>query len=128
MMLFSFMGGVSFGGRLRARGSGCGFPKATPPSLRLHTFRAYLASCSLLTCMVVCFVQFSRKGALVNTRWAVGLYAIALVTIPVFPNSSGAQGTLLNDKLLGKWIYSSSTAKRDSGNNVPRSSYQCAIT
>src|SRR5437867_2216301 len=42
MMLFSFMGGVSFGGRLRARGSGCGHPKATPPSLRLHTFRAYL--------------------------------------------------------------------------------------
>src|SRR5207247_7205032 len=44
MMLFSFMGGVSFGGRLRARGSGCGHPKATPPSLRLHTFRAYLLS------------------------------------------------------------------------------------
>src|SRR5206468_1425728 len=42
MMLFSFMGGVSFGGRLRARGSGCRHPKATPPSLRLHTFRAYL--------------------------------------------------------------------------------------
>src|SRR5207247_5421713 len=44
MMLFSFMGGVSFGGRLRARGSGCGHPKATPPSLRLHTFRAYLST------------------------------------------------------------------------------------
>src|SRR5713101_6187094 len=42
MMLFSLLGGVSFGGRLRARGSGCGHPKATPPSLRLHTSRAYL--------------------------------------------------------------------------------------
>src|SRR6266851_6777875 len=36
------------------------------------------ASSSLLTCMVVRFDQFSRKGALMNTRWAVGLCAIAL--------------------------------------------------
>ena len=81
-----------------------------------------------LTCMVVCFDQFSRKGALMNTRWAVGLCAIALVTIPVFPNSSAAQGTSLKDQLVGTWIYVSSTAKRDDGSNVPRPSLQGAVT
>src|SRR5258705_3123346 len=86
------------------------------------------ASSSLLRCMVVCFDQFSRKGALMNTRWAVGLCAIALVTIPVFPNSSAAQGTSLKDQLVGTWIYVSSTAKRDDGSNVSRPSLQGAVT
>jgi len=63
-----------------------------------------------------------------NTRWAVGLCAIALVTIPVFPNSSAAQGTSLKDQLVGTWIYVSSTAKRDDGSNVPRPSLQGAVT
>src|SRR5437870_6825155 len=93
-----------------------------PGNLRL------VMSPSLLTCMVVCFDQFSRKGALMNTRWAVGLCAIALVTIPVFPNSSAAQGTSLKDQLVGTWIYVSSTAKRDDGSNVPRPSLQGAVT
>ena len=63
-----------------------------------------------------------------NTRCAVGLCAIALVTIPVFPNSSVAQGTSLKDQLVGTWIYVSSTAKRDDGSNVPRPSLQGAVT
>jgi hypothetical protein len=86
------------------------------------------ASCSLLTCMVRCSEQFSRNGALMNTPCAVGLCAIALVTIPVFPNSGVAQGTSLKDQLVGTWIYVSSTAKRDDGSNVPRPSLQGAVT
>src|SRR5437867_8466159 len=78
--------------------------------------------------MVVCFDQFSRKGAPMNTRWAVGLCAIALITVPAFPNSSLAQGTSLKDQLVGTWIYVSSTAKRDDGSTVPRPSLQGAVT
>ena len=63
-----------------------------------------------------------------NTRCAVGLCAIALVTIPIFPNSSVAQGTSLKDQLVGTWIYVSSTAKRDDGSSVPRPSLQGAVT
>src|SRR5882724_13596314 len=63
-----------------------------------------------------------------NTRWAVGLCAIALVTIPVFPNRGVAQGKSLKDQLVGTWIYVSSTAKRDDGSNVPRPSLQGAVT
>src|SRR6266853_2059001 len=77
--------------------------------------------------MVVCFRE---KGALMNTRWAVGLCAIALVTIPVFPNSSAAQGKSLKDQLVGTWIYVSATAKGEdgSGSTVPRPSAQGAVT
>jgi hypothetical protein len=52
----------------------------------------------------------------------------ALMTIPGFPNSSVAEGTSLEDQLVGTWIYVSSTAKRDDGSNVPRPSLQGAVT
>ena len=63
-----------------------------------------------------------------NRRCALGLCAIALVTIPVFQNSSVAQGTSLKDQLVGTWIYVSSTGRRDDGSNVQRPSLQGAVT
>ena len=63
-----------------------------------------------------------------NRRCALGLCAIALVTIPAFPNSSVAQGKSLKDQLVGTWIYVSSTGRRDDGSNVQRPSLQGAVT
>ena len=63
-----------------------------------------------------------------NRRRAFCFCAIALVTIPAFPNSSVAQGKSLKDQLVGTWIYVSSTAKRDDGSSVPRPSFQGAVT
>jgi hypothetical protein len=59
---------------------------------------------------------------------ALGICAIALVTIPAFPSSGLAQGKSLKDQLVGTWIYVSSTAKRDDGTAVPRPSLQGAVT
>jgi hypothetical protein len=61
-------------------------------------------------------------------RRVLGLCAIALISLPVFPNSSVAQGKSLKDQLVGTWIYVSSTAKRDDGSPVPRPSLQGAVT
>jgi hypothetical protein len=63
-----------------------------------------------------------------NKSCAFGLCAIALVTIPAFPNSGLAQGKSLQDQLVGTWIYVSSTGKRDDGSNVPRPSLQGSVT
>ena len=63
-----------------------------------------------------------------NRRCALGVFAIALASIPAFPHSSAAQGKSLKDQLVGTWIYVSSTAKRDDGTNVPRPSLQGALT
>ena len=63
-----------------------------------------------------------------NRRCALGLCAVALISIPAFPSSSVAQGKSLKDQLVGTWIYVSSTAKRDDGSNVPRPSLQGAVT
>jgi hypothetical protein len=63
-----------------------------------------------------------------NRRCTLGVFAIALASIPAFPNSSVAQGKSLKDQLVGTWIYVSSTAKRDDGSNVPRPSLQGAVT
>jgi hypothetical protein len=59
---------------------------------------------------------------------ALGLCAIALITILASPNSSLAQGKSLKDQLVGTWIYVSSTGKRDDGSTVPRPSLQGAVT
>ncbi len=59
---------------------------------------------------------------------AIGLCAIALVTIIAFPSNSLAQGQSLKDQLVGTWIYVSSTGKRDDGSPVPRPSLQGAVT
>jgi hypothetical protein len=93
MMLCSFMGGVSFGGRLQR------------PRFRVVVTRRLHR---------LLFVYTPPEAT--------------SVTIPVFPNSSAAQGTSLKDQLVGTWIYVSSTAKRDDGSNVPRPSLQGAVT
>jgi len=61
-------------------------------------------------------------------RCAVSVYAIALILIPVFPNSGVAEGKSLKDQVVGTWIYVSSTAKRADGSDVPRPSLQGALT
>src|SRR5689334_12535723 len=61
-------------------------------------------------------------------RSALGLCAIALVTMPAFPSNSVAQGKSLKDQLVGTWIYVSSTGKREDGSAVPRPSAQGAVT
>jgi hypothetical protein len=63
-----------------------------------------------------------------NRRCALGLCAIALVTIPAFPSSSVAQEKLLRDQLVGTWIYVSSTARRDNGSTVQRPSFKGTAT
>jgi hypothetical protein len=63
-----------------------------------------------------------------NSRFALGLCAIALVTVPAFVNSSVAQGNSLKDQLVGTWTYVSSTGKRDDGSTVARPSLQGSVT
>ena len=63
-----------------------------------------------------------------NRRCALGLCAVALISIPAFPSSSVAQGKSLKDQLVGTWIYVSSTGKREDGSAVPRPSAQGAVT
>ena len=74
------------------------------------------------------WTNFRDRGALMNRRCALGLCAVALVTIPAFPSSSVAQGKSLKDQLVGTWIYVSSTGKREDGSAVPRPSAQGAVT
>lgn len=63
-----------------------------------------------------------------NRCRALGFCILALVAIPVFTNSSVAQGTSLKDQLVGTWIYVSSTGRRDDGSPVQRPSLQGAVT
>lgn len=72
--------------------------------------------------------NFGDMGTPMNRRGALGLYAITLVTIPTFPNSSVAQGQSFRDQLVGTWIYVSSTGKREDGSDVQRPSLQGAVT
>jgi hypothetical protein len=61
-----------------------------------------------------------------NRHCLLGFFA--LVVIPAFSNSSGAQVKSLKDQLVGTWIYVSSTGKRDDGSSVQRPSLQGAVT
>jgi hypothetical protein len=63
-----------------------------------------------------------------NRICVLGVCAVALVTIPAFPNTGLAQEKSLKDQLVGTWIYVSSTGKRDDGSTVPRPSLQGAVT
>lgn len=63
-----------------------------------------------------------------NRCLAFGVCILALAAIPVFTNSSIAQGTSLKDQLVGTWIYVSSTGRRDDGSPVQRPSLQGAVT
>jgi hypothetical protein len=62
-----------------------------------------------------------------NRHCLLGFW-LALVVIPAFSNSSGAQVKSLKDQLVGTWIYVSSTGKRDDGSSVQRPSLQGAVT
>ena len=59
---------------------------------------------------------------------ALGLCAVALVTMPALPTRSVAEGKSLKDQLVGTWIYVSSTGKREDGSAVQRPSLQGAVT
>ena len=50
-----------------------------------------------------------------NRRCVLGLCAVALISIPVLPNSGVAQGKSLKEQLVGTWIYVSGTTKREDG-------------
>jgi len=63
-----------------------------------------------------------------SRRCALGLCAMALVTVFALPNGSVAQGKSLKDQLVGTWLYVSTTGKRDDGSTVPRPSLQGAVT
>jgi hypothetical protein len=63
-----------------------------------------------------------------NRICVLGVCAVALATIPAFPNTGLAQEKSLKDQLVGTWIYVSSTGKRDDGSTVPRPSLQGAVT
>ena len=63
-----------------------------------------------------------------NKICVLGVCAVALVTIPAFPNTGLAQGKSLKDQLVGTWIYVSSTGKREDGSAVSRPSLQGAVT
>jgi len=67
-------------------------------------------------------------GALMNRHFSLCLFGVTLVTIAALPNSGVAQVVSLEDRLVGTWIYVSSTARRDDGSNVPRPSLQGAVT
>jgi len=67
-------------------------------------------------------------GFLMNRRYTLGVFAMALASVPAFPNASVAQGKSLKDQLVGTWIYVSSTGKREDGSAVPRPSAQGAVT
>ena len=63
-----------------------------------------------------------------NSRRALGLSAIGLITNVAWANGSLAQASSLKDQLVGTWIYVSSTGKREDGSNVQRPSLQGAAT
>ena len=61
-------------------------------------------------------------------RHVVWFFAMALMSLPAFPNASVAQGKSLKDQLVGTWIYVSSTGKRDDGSAVDRPDARGAVT
>ena len=63
-----------------------------------------------------------------DRRCILGLCAIALISVPAFPDIAIAQGKSLKDQLVGTWIYVSSTGKRDDGSAVDRPPAQGALT
>lgn len=63
-----------------------------------------------------------------NGRWSPSFCTIALIACLAFPNQGMAQEKSLKDKLVGTWIYASSTGKREDGSAVQRPSLQGAVT
>jgi hypothetical protein len=53
---------------------------------------------------------------------------MSMTTPPAFPNDGIAKGTSLKEQLVGTWIYVSSRDKRADGSDVPRPSFQGAVT
>jgi hypothetical protein len=50
------------------------------------------------------------------------------LTIAAFPSDSFSEGLSLKERLVGTWIYVSSTGKREDGSEVQRPSLQGAVT
>jgi Lipocalin-like domain len=89
--------------------------------------RSCCAPCSQRDCRVAFYLEtLAKRGALMNRVFT--FCAIALISIPSFPNASQAQARSLKDQLVGTWTYVSSTAKRDDGTSVPRPSLQGSVT
>ena len=63
-----------------------------------------------------------------NGRLSPGFCTVALIACLAFPNHGVAQEKPLKDKLVGTWIYVSSTGKREDGSAVQRPSLQGAVT
>jgi hypothetical protein len=63
-----------------------------------------------------------------NKRYLAGLFLTALISIVAVPNNGIAQDKPLKERLVGTWIYVSSTGKREDGSAVPRPSLQGAVT
>jgi hypothetical protein len=61
-------------------------------------------------------------------RFSFAFLSIALFSGLAFTNSGVAQGLSLKDKLVGTWIYESSTGKREDGSTVQRPNLQGAVT
>jgi hypothetical protein len=61
-------------------------------------------------------------------RFSYGFLSIALISGLAFTNSGVAQGMSLKDKLVGTWVYDSSTGKREDGGTVQRPNLQGAVT
>jgi Lipocalin-like domain len=60
--------------------------------------------------------------------FVLGLWASALIFVVALPNNGFAQERSLRDRLIGTWIYVSSTGTREDGSPVPRPSLQGAVT
>ena len=78
--------------------------------------------------LCVPFIDYLAICGVAMKRLSVVLFAIMLLAIAAIPNGSVAQGASLKDQLVGTWIYVSSRAKRNDGNNVPSPSLQGAVT
>lgn len=63
-----------------------------------------------------------------NRRYAVRLFAAALISVIVFPHDSFSQGKSLKDQLIGTWIYESGKATREDGSALDRPKSQGAVT
>lgn len=63
-----------------------------------------------------------------NRRYAVGLFAAALILVAAFPKVGLSQEKALKDQLVGTWIYVSSTATREDGSSIERPKLQGAVT
>jgi hypothetical protein len=63
-----------------------------------------------------------------SRRFALGLFAAALISIAALPTDSFSQTKSLKDQLIGTWIYESSKGTREDGSVVERPKSKGAVT